>query len=363
MNWKRSPRRRRRARAPTHGHDTFPGGQAEWIGKIGLAWRIRQRLASRSGGTALNGHLERIYRLAERETAGLDFPPSPEPWLSMVVPTYNTPTTYLDDLIKSFAGQDMEGVELIFSDDASPSAATRDWLRARQADPQVRVVFNARNGGIAAATNAGLAVARGTWITLLDHDDVIAPSALKMVRQALRDHPHAQFLYTDEVVVDGRLKPRGLMAKPAYDPVLLSGMNYINHFSFYRRDRLERLGRLREGFQGSQDYDMVLRYLDGIDERNILHLPYPAYWWRRDGDTFSVRHIDQATASARKAIGEHFGRRRAGCRAGRRDHADLAPGEFHRARQSQNFRHHSVEERARADQHGHRRSHDQDRLP
>lgn len=285
----------------------FPEARAEWIGKVGIAWRIRQQLPF--GRSALSSHLDGIYRLAARETAGLDFPASIKPWLSIVVPTFNTPITYLDDLLKSFASQDVDGVELIFSDDASTATVTRQWLQARQLEAQVHVVFNARNGGIAAATNAGIQVARGTWVTLLDHDDAIAPFALKMVRRTLRDHPQAQFLYTDEVVVDGRLKPRGLMAKPAYDPVLLSGMNYINHFSFYRRERLESLGRLRDGFQGSQDYDMVLRYLEGIDERNILHLPYPAYWWRRDGDTFSVRHLDEATASARRALGGHFERR------------------------------------------------------
>lgn len=287
----------------------FPGGRAEWIDKMGLLWRVRQRLASPFGRPALAAHLDNIYRLAERETSRSGFSLCGEPWLSIVVPTFNTPIAYLDDLLRSFRRQEMDGVELIFSDDASSATATRAWLAGRQTEAQVQVVFNARNGGIAAATNAGLAIARGSWVTFLDHDDVIAPSALKIIRRALSDHPQAQFLYTDEVVVDGRLKPRGLMAKPAYDPVLLSGMNYINHFSFYRRDRLEALGRLRDGFQGSQDYDMVLRYLDGMDEDRVLHLPYPAYWWRRDGDTFSTRHLDVATHSARKALGEHFERR------------------------------------------------------
>jgi GT2 family glycosyltransferase len=288
---------------------SFPDGRVEWIDRIGLAWCVRQRLPRPFGRPALATHLDAIYRLAEQEVSAFDLPTSAKPWLSMVVPTFNTPVAYLDDLLRSFRQQGADDVELVFSDDASTAPATREWLRARQGEAQVRVIFNPRNGGIAAATNAGLAAARGTWITFLDHDDAIAPSALKMVRRTLRDHPQAQFLYTDEVVVDGRLKPRGLMAKPAYDPVLLSGVNYINHFSFYRRDRMERLGWLREGFEGSQDYDMVLRYLDGIDEDAILHLPYPAYWWRRDGNTFSTRHLDLATASARKALGEHFARR------------------------------------------------------
>lgn len=286
----------------------FPEGRAEWIGRIGLPWWLRQRLAGRRH--RLSTCLEQTYRLARMETAKLECLPSPNPWLSIVVPTHNTPTAYLEELLKSFADQHAQGVELIFSDDASTSETTRNWLQARQAEPQVQVVFNARNNGIAAETNAGLGLARGTWVTFLDHDDVIAPFALKMVYRALRNRQEAKFLYTDEVVVDRRLKPRGLMAKPAYDPVLLSGMNYINHFSFYRRDRLESLGRLRDGFQGSQDYDLVLRYLEGLEHDEILHLPYPAYWWRRDGHGFSARHLDVATTSARKALTEHFGRRK-----------------------------------------------------
>lgn len=287
----------------------LPGSRTDWIDNVGLLWCVRQQLGSSLRGPELAGHLDRLYRIAEKANYHLDLPPSSEPWLSIVVPTFNTPVGYLDDLFRSFLQQGTARAELIFSDDASTSAATRKWLRARQGEAAVKVVFNARNGGIAAATNAGLAVARGTWVTFLDHDDVIAPWALKTILHTLQAHREAQFLYTDEVVVDRRLKPRGLMAKPAYDPVLLSGMNYINHFSVYRRARLEELGRLREGFQGSQDYDMVLRYLEGLDEHSVLHLPYPAYWWRRDGQNFSVRHLDEATTSARKALAEHFTRR------------------------------------------------------
>lgn len=284
----------------------FPAGRSERIDGIGLGWMIRQRLTWSLRASTLNAHLEHVHALAGR-LARPDAPsPSGEPWLSIVVPTYDTPEAYLDDLLDSFRGQETEGVELIFSDDASSSKATLEWLRAVQASQGARVVFNASNGGIAAATNAGLSTARGTWVALLDHDDLIAPHALKSVRRALLEHPQAQFLYTDEVVVDRRLKPRGLVAKPAYDPVLLSGVNYINHFSFYRRSRLAELGGLRDGFQGSQDYELLLRYLDGLDEAQVLHLPYPAYWWRRDGQTFSARHLDTATQAARKALSGHF---------------------------------------------------------
>ena len=230
-------------------------------------------------------------------------------WLSLVVPVYNAPTRYLDDLTRSFLSQNEPGAELVLSDDASPSDETRRWLEAQAGrHSAIKIVRNAENGGIARATNAGLAEATGRWIGLLDHDDVIAPHALRRVRETLAEHPDTLFLYTDEVVVDDKLKPVGLMLKPAYDPVLLSGVNYINHFSFYRRDRLTEVGNLRLGFDGSQDYDLLMRYLEGVPDRQVRHLPYPAYWWRRTGKTYSRTFIDKATAAARKSIGERFAR-------------------------------------------------------
>ena len=254
-------------------------------------------------------HLRALYAAADLEAGPMSDPGAVEPWLSIVVPVYDAPKRYLDDIARSFSRQAIAGVELIFSDDGSSSRDTRAWLdaAARRTDEigrSVKVVRNGVNRGIAAATNAGLAIASGRWVALLDHDDLIAPHALKRIYGALQEHPDALFLYTDELVVNDRLSPTGYMLKPAYDPVLLTGVNYINHFSIYRRDRLDQIGRLREGFEGSQDYDLLLRYLEGLDENTILHLPYPAYWWRRTGHTYSRRHLDAATASARRALAE-----------------------------------------------------------
>ena len=228
-------------------------------------------------------------------------------WLSIVVPVYNAPPRHLEDLVQSFRNQKVTGVELILSDDASNSEETRRWLTLLPRQHNIRIVFNQRNGGIAQATNAGLAEARGDWITFVDHDDVIAPDALNMIARTLREHPETMFLYTDEVVVDDKLKPTGVMLKPAPDPVLLSGVNYINHFSVYRRERLQQIGFLRPGFDGSQDYDLLLRYLKGLADETILHLPYPAYWWRRTGQTYSRKFIHQATQAARQALQDRYG--------------------------------------------------------
>lgn len=231
------------------------------------------------------------------------------PWLSIIVPVYNAPKRYLDDVLKSFLDQGVPGTELILSDDSSTSEETQHWYDNHARRDNVKILRTSTNGGIATATNTGLGQASGTWVAFLDHDDVIAPHALKLIGKAIVENRSAKFIYTDEVVVDDNLKPIGLTLKPAYDPILLTGVNYINHFSIYRRDRLSQIGNLRTGFDGSQDYDLLLRYLDGLLAEDVLHLPYPAYWWRRNGKTYSRQFMAKATTAARKAISESFARK------------------------------------------------------
>lgn len=273
------------------------------LDKIPRFWRRIPAISRRKPGSSVARYIERAEELA---AAAVKQPStsSDVPWLSIVVPVYDAPARYLDDLVKSYLAQDISGVELVLSDDGSSSSETLDWLRRQECG--VKVILNDQNQGIAVATNVGIEAAAGEWIALLDHDDLIGPKALNVVFEALHSNPSAQFLYTDELVVDDTLRPTGLMLKPAYDPVLLSGVNYINHFSLYRRRRLKEIGLLRRGFEGSQDYDLLLRYLRGLPDNQIIHLPYPAYWWRRTGKTFSRKFIDQATRNARKALAERY---------------------------------------------------------
>jgi GT2 family glycosyltransferase len=164
------------------------------------------------------------------------------------------------------------------------------------------------NRGIARATNAALEAARGVWVALVDQDDLLAPHAVERVVAALEAVPDAQFLYTDEIVVDDTLRPVSAYMKPGFDPVLLSGMNYVNHLSVYRRARLAGLGGLAEGFEGSQDHELVLRYCARLHAREILHLPYPAYLWRQRAESFSRARLAEATAAARRALAVRFSR-------------------------------------------------------
>ncbi len=252
-------------------------------------------------------HFAHVTNLA-RSTQRLTVHPLTTPaqiTISLVVPVYNTPISFLDDLIRSVDAQGCVGAELVLCDDGSTDAATTAYLK-RLANPAVTVVFHATNTGIASATNRGIAAARGRWIALVDHDDALAPYALQRVLDAMRQFPDAKMFYTDEVVTDGRLRPAHYILKPAFDPVLLTGVNYLNHLCLYLRDRLMSLGCLRDGFQGSQDYDLVLRYTRRLAPEEIVHVPYPAYLWRRTKGAYSARFLSHATASARRALIDHF---------------------------------------------------------
>jgi GT2 family glycosyltransferase len=256
-------------------------------------------------------HLRYVQALAEVSVAPdeiADLESAQQPLVSFIVPVFNAKPRYLAALVRSFEIQHPGTSELILSDDGSSSEQTKCWLDqcAAAAKPGVTILRSNENRGIAAATNQGLAHAAGTWIGLLDHDDALAPFAVLQIARALRDPPQCQFLYTDEVITNARLRPIEYFLKPAWDPVLLSGVNYINHLSLYRRERLLEIGGIREGFQGSQDYDLVLRYTAGLHADEIKHLPFPAYLWRRDGAGFSARFLGTATKSARRALAEHY---------------------------------------------------------
>ncbi len=251
-------------------------------------------------------YYEYVIGMASARYSGVAPGEAKAPSLSFVCPVYNAPRHYLDQLWESFSIQRRGAWELILCDDGSTSEETRGWLRAHEGSDTLRIARNAQNLGIAGASNAALALAQNEWVAFIDHDDALSPYAVDRIVEAIERNPQAEFFYTDEVVANQDLEPQGYFFKPAPDPVLLSGVNYINHLSIYRRARLLELGGLREGFDGSQDYDLLLRYLSGVAPQRVLHIPYPAYLWRRDGKSFSAKFIERATANARRALSEAY---------------------------------------------------------
>ncbi len=247
----------------------------------------------------------RVCELIYQESQNIDWPipkSNDEVWMSIVVPIHNSSTSNLEELLESYISQSVSGTELIICDDASTNPDTTRWLSEHASQGHFSLVERRANEGISATLNDGLNKAVGEWVTFLGPEDLIAPNAFKVVFDALKQKPDCMFAYTDEVVVGAGNTILGVLWKPAYDPVLLSGMNYINHFSIFKRSRLLTIGQFDSQLDGSQDYDFLLRYLYDLRDEEVIHIPYPAYWWRQRENIYSQEQFKQSVEHARQAL-------------------------------------------------------------
>ncbi len=204
---------------------------------------------------------------------------SVSPFFSIVTPVYNPPVDVLRLTIESVRAQTFEDWELILVDDASPDDAVRDVLRSAAAeDDRVKVVERPTNGHIVVASNDGIATARGEFLALLDHDDVLVECALEEMRTAIERAPDVDYLYSDEDKVDEDGRFYDEFRKPPWSPERLRGQMYTSHLSVLRTSLVREVGGFREGYDGSQDHDLVLR----VTERaaRIVHVPKVLYHWR-----------------------------------------------------------------------------------
>jgi GT2 family glycosyltransferase len=201
-----------------------------------------------------------------------------KPKISIVTPVYRTPEKFLERCAQSVVGQVYENWEWILVDDASRDARLSAQLDGYARDSRIQVHRLAANEGIAGATNAALAKCTGDFVAFLDHDDEISPDALYHIVRTLNASPDLDVLYSDEdkLGLDGG-RCDGFF-KPDWSPDLLLSMNYVCHFLVCRRDLLKQVGGLRTGFDGSQDYDLILRLSEQTSK--VRRIPEVLYHWR-----------------------------------------------------------------------------------
>lgn len=233
------------------------------------------------------------------------------PLISVVLPVYNTPERWLRRAIDSVRAQTYPYWELCIADDASTESHVRPVLEeATRDDRRIKVVFRERNGHISEASNSALAAASGEFVALLDHDDELAPQALYEVAEAINAQPDADYLYSDEDKIDENGRRHEPYFKPDWQPDLQLGQNYTSHLSVYRTELVRAAGGFRKGYEGSQDWDLVLRAVDKTSPERIVHIPKILYHWRTiPGSTallLSEKNYHQE--AARKALGDHFER-------------------------------------------------------
>ena len=203
------------------------------------------------------------------------------PTFSIVMPVYDIAARHLQDAIESVLAQLYPHWELCIADDASPSPHVRTVLdRYAARDSRIRVAYRETNGHISAASNTALGLATGDYVAFLDHDDELAEHALYVVAKEITIHPDAEIIYTDEDRLDEHGRRFGPHFKPDFNPELLYGQNYVTHLCVYRRSLVTSLGGFREGFEGSQDYDLLLRAVAQSSPSAIRHIARVLYHWR-----------------------------------------------------------------------------------
>lgn len=204
-----------------------------------------------------------------------------QPKISIAMPVYNVEEKWLRLCIDSILNQVYTNWELCMADDASTDPNVKKILTEyQQLDERIRVVFREQNGHISEATNSALAIATGEFVALLDNDDELAINAFYEVVKVLNENPKLDLIYSDEDKIDMDGNRSDPAFKPDWSPDLLLGTNYISHLGVYRRSILEEIGGFRKGYEGSQDYDLVLRFTEKTTKERIKHIPKVLYYWR-----------------------------------------------------------------------------------
>ena len=278
--------------------------------RVGISGVRAQARAKKEYTKLFPGKVMRADRFASAELLVRQAAAQPAaPLISIVVPLYNTPQQFLVELLDSVQNQTYQNWELCLVD-AGQDETVGETVKARaETDPRIRYRKLEKNDGIAGNTNQGFALAKGAFIALLDHDDILHPCALWYVAQAIAEQG-ADFVYTDEVTFEGDIDHLTVYHfKPDYMIDNLRSNNYICHLSVFSAKLLAAVGGdERAEFNGSQDYDLYLRLTEKAHK--IVHIPHLLYYWR-SSPTSVASNISAKTyclEAAVKALYAHYER-------------------------------------------------------
>lgn len=231
------------------------------------------------------------------------------PLISVIVPVYNTDDSFLRDCLDSVLAQSYNNWELCIADDASTNPNIKQVLDEYQAkDTRIKVVYRTENGHISSASNSACELATGSWLALLDHDDLLHEHALLHVVHTLNSNPNSEFIYSDEDKIDANGQRFDPHFKSDWNLDLLYSQNYVSHLGVYKTEIVKRIGGFRVGLEGSQDYDLLLRYSREIDQSKIRHIPKILYHWRAVEGSTALAAVEKSytTEAGVRALNDHF---------------------------------------------------------
>lgn len=236
-----------------------------------------------------------------------------QPKISIIVPVFDPPRQILQKTIQSVLNQSYQNWELCLVDGNSqrePFIKDVMVYHARK-DNRIKIKFLPQNKGIAGNSNEAVKMATGEFISLLDHDDELAPQALFEVVKALNNEGRgAELIYTDEdrISLDGYYCDP--FHKPDWSPDYLLNVNYICHLAVIKAELLRRVGGFDIRAEGAQDYDLFLRLSEQTEK--IHHVPKILYHWRRihNSTTFLIDSQSYVIQNGKAALERALRRRK-----------------------------------------------------
>lgn len=303
-----------------------------WHEKGTTPFRILQKSYARYKKHGLTGMLERLdreyYKLYPSNGRKVDpqslyetwiannegdiyktQPLSYTPLVSIITPTHNTPKKYLLKMLESVLTQTYVNWELCIADDASSDTETIQTLKTYQNQyKNINVLFREENGHASAASNSALTLATGEYVLFLDHDDMLAPNALYEMVKKLNENRKLKLIYSDEDKIDEQDRRYNPHFKSGWNPDLFFSQNYICHLACVKRALVEEVGGFREGYEGSQDYDLLLRVTDRLQNSEIDRVQKVLYHWRaiKGSTAYGSGEKPYTHKAGRKALTDHF---------------------------------------------------------
>ncbi len=234
------------------------------------------------------------------------------PLISVIMPTYNTPMQYLKKAIDSVISQSYPNWELCIADDASTNKETIETLEEYEKKyKNIKVLYRATNGHISEASNSALTLARGEYIAFLDHDDTLAPNALYEMVKKRNENQSLKLIYSDEDKIDENDHRYSPHFKSGWNPDMLFSQNYICHLLFLKKEVVDAIGGFRRGYEGSQDYDLVLRAIEQLKDDEIGRVEKILYHWRaiKGSTAYESSEKSYAHEAGLKALQDYFSKK------------------------------------------------------
>lgn len=227
--------------------------------------------------------------------------------ISIVTPTYNSNVSHFKETYNSVISQSYKNWEWCIVDDGSTDENIKKFLKNIK-DSRISVKFLRKNKGISYATTEAIKISKGPFIGFLDHDDLLTPDCLQEVVKVIKQNNDVKLIYSDEdkVIWNGNyIDP---FYKPDFNYMLLLNSMYIGHFLVIKKDLIEQINYLRTGYEGSQDYDLVLRTVEKIESKNIKHIPKVLYHWRvtENSTSYSILNKPYARINGLRALEDHL---------------------------------------------------------